>query len=95
MWPCFASRRQQPPGVSPRDAVEFTVYGWSRRPLYMSGRSAWPLDRRHVPARVRVARAVLGDAFTRGDTEYEVYFLNDRGAIYALGYPLAERRSAT
>ena len=28
-----------------------------------------------------------GPRCQRADTEYEVYFLNDRGAIYALGYP--------
>ena len=46
---------------APREAVEFTVYGWSRRPLYMSGAIRLAADRRRVPARVRVARAVLGD----------------------------------
>ena len=26
---------------APHEAVDFVVYGWSRRPLYVSGRSAW------------------------------------------------------
>ena len=68
--------------------VEFTVYGWSRRPLYVSGRDAWPLtdeifERIFASREPFWARATLGE-----DDEYDVYFLNDRGGIYALGYPL-------
>ena len=73
---------------APREAVEFTVYGWSRRPLYMSGRDAWPLTE-GVFARVFASREPFWATVVRGDQQYEVYFLNDRGAIYALGYPRA------
>jgi signal transduction histidine kinase len=72
----------------PRDPVEFTVYGWSRRPLYMSGRTAWPLAE-DVFRRIYSSRDPFWAALTRGDTDYDVYFLNDRGAIYALGYARA------
>jgi signal transduction histidine kinase len=78
--------RQQSPVVTPRDAIEFTVYGWSRRPLFMSGRSAWPLTEETFQ-RIFASRDPFWARVRRGDTDYEVYFLNDRGAIYALGYP--------
>jgi signal transduction histidine kinase len=89
--PYVALLRDSQPAPEPagsRDAVEFTVYGWSRRPLYMSGRTAWPLAEdvfRHIYS----SREPFWAALSRGDTEYDVYFLNDRGAIYALGYARA------
>ena len=75
----------------PRERVDFTAYGWSRRPIYMSGRDAWPLTEEifaHIFASREPfwARASIGDSL--GDNEYDVYFLNDRGGIYALGYQL-------
>ncbi|MGE3191412.1 MAG: HAMP domain-containing protein, partial [Vicinamibacterales bacterium] len=75
------------PEPTPREQVEFAVYGWSRRPLYMSGRTAWPLDRA-VFDRAYASREPFWAQATRGDTRYDVYYLNDRGAIYALGYPV-------
>jgi signal transduction histidine kinase len=74
-----------PAETAPREKVEFTVYGWSRRPLYMSGRDAWPLTET-IFQRVFASRNPFWATLTRNDAEYEVYFLNDRGAIYALGY---------
>lgn len=73
---------------APREAVEFTAYGWSRRPLYMSGRDAWPLTE-EVFQRVFASRDPFWARVSRAEQEYEVYFLNDRSAIYALGYPRA------
>jgi signal transduction histidine kinase len=70
----------------PRETVEFTVYGWSRRPLYMSGRNAWQLTE-SVFQRAFASRDPFWATVSRDDDEYEVYFLNDRGGIYALGYP--------
>jgi signal transduction histidine kinase len=75
----------QPQEMAPRESVEFTVYGWSRRPLYVSGRDAWPLTEA-VFDRVFDSRDPFWASVKRGDEEFEVYFLNDRGAIYALGY---------
>ncbi|MFP5379682.1 MAG: hypothetical protein ACLGHP_08035, partial [Vicinamibacteria bacterium] len=72
-----------PPG---HDDVEFTVFGWSRRPLYVSGVEAWPLPE-SVFAQAFASRVPFWTTLERGGSEYEVYFLNDRGAIYALGYP--------
>ncbi len=74
--------------ATPRERFEFTVYGWSRRALYMSGADAWPLTE-EVFERVLASRQPFWAELSRGETRYDVYFLNDRGAIYALGYPKA------
>ena len=73
-------------GISGRD-VEFAFYGWSRTPLYASGTRAWPLDD-EVFARVEQSRGPLWADLQRGDQDYDVYILNDRGGIYALGFPV-------
>jgi signal transduction histidine kinase len=77
--------REERPEPTPREKIEFTVYGWSRRPLYISGPDAWTLPE-PVFERVLASREPFWDVVSRGDQEYEVYFLNDRSAIYALGY---------
>jgi signal transduction histidine kinase len=69
----------------PRERLEFAVYGWSRRTLYMSGDDAWPLEE-PVFQRILASRDPFWVELARADTVYEVYFLNDRGGIYALGY---------
>ena len=73
-------------GISGRD-VEFAFYGWSRTPLYASGVTAWPLDDASF-ARIEQSRAPVWARLQRGDTGYDVYILNDRGGIYALGFPI-------
>jgi signal transduction histidine kinase len=72
---------------SPHQSVEFTVYGWSRRPLYMSGRDTWPLTE-DLFQRIYASREPFWARAAMGDQQYDVYLLNDRGGIYALGYPL-------
>jgi signal transduction histidine kinase len=72
---------------SPHQGVEFTVYGWSRRPLYMSGRDTWPLGE-EIFQRIFASREPFWARASIGDDEHDVYFLNDRGGIYALGYKL-------
>jgi signal transduction histidine kinase len=74
-------------GIAGRD-VEFAFYGWSRTPLYASGPTAWPLDDA-VFAQVEQTRTPVWDRLRRGGTNYDVYLLNDRGGIYALGFPVA------
>ena len=74
-------------GIAGRD-VEFAFYGWSRTPLYASGPTAWPLDDA-VFAQIEQTRAPVWDRLQRGATNYDVYLLNDRGGIYALGFPVA------
>jgi len=75
----------QDEAVSGRD-VEFAVYGWSRRPLYASGVTAWPLDD-GVFSRIEQSRMPMWAELRRGDVDFTVYILNDRGGIYALGFP--------
>lgn len=72
-------------GLTGRD-VEYAVYGWSRTPLYTSGDPAWPLPD-EVFARVEQSRAPIWAELERGSTTYDVLLLNDRGGIYALGFP--------
>jgi signal transduction histidine kinase len=67
--------------------VEFAVYGWSRSPLYSDAATAWPLPD-EVFARVEESRDEVWAQLARGQQRYDVYFLNDRGGIYALGFPV-------
>jgi signal transduction histidine kinase len=67
--------------------VEFAVYGWSRTPLYQSGATAWPLTD-GVFARIEQGREPFWAVLTRGDARFAVYLQNDRGGIYALGFPV-------
>ncbi len=77
---------QRAEGVSGGD-VEFAVYGWSRTPLYSSADTAWEMDDA-VFARVAQTRAPIWTRLQRGGRPYEIYLLNDRGGIYALGFPV-------
>ena len=74
-------------GLSGRD-VEFAVYGWSRTPVYASGVTAWPIDDA-VFSRIEESRVPQWADLERAGTRYTVYLLNDRGGIYALGFPVA------
>jgi len=80
------NRQIAPEGVSGRD-VEFIVYGWSRAPIFESGTQVWTLPdlvfQRLVQSRERFWARV-----DREGQGFRVYFLSDRGGIYALGYPV-------
>ena len=80
------SSRAYPREGTPVPDVDFLVYGWSRRPIYTSG-AVWPLTERTF-ARIYASREPFWARITAGGTSYEVYFLNDRAGIYALGYPV-------
>ena len=80
------NREARAEGVFGRD-VEFTVYGWSRAPLFSSGTSVWPLPDR-IFQRMVESRDAFWEELERDERLYRVYFLNDRGGIYALGYPV-------
>lgn len=67
--------------------VEFVAYGWSRAPLYSSGSAVWPLAD-DVFERLVQSRSPFWQTIERGDGRFRVYFLSDRGGIYALGYPV-------
>jgi signal transduction histidine kinase len=71
----------------PGREVEYAVYGWSRTPLYSSADTAWPLPD-DVFARAESSRERFWARLTRGSAAYDVYLLNDRGGIYALGIPV-------
>ena len=79
-------RETRAEGVFGRD-VEFVVYGWSRAPLFSSGTSVWPLPDR-VFERMVQSRDPFWEELERDERLYRVYFLNDRSAISALGYPV-------
>jgi signal transduction histidine kinase len=78
--------RLQREGLPGRD-LEFAVYGWSRAPLYSDAATAWPLPD-DVFGRVEESREELWAQLARGLQRYDVYLLNDRGGIYALGFPV-------
>jgi signal transduction histidine kinase len=66
--------------------IEFTVYGWSRAPLYTSGTRVWPLPDQ-VFARLTANRERFWETIERDGRRFRVYYLSDRLGIYALGYP--------
>ena len=76
---------QHPEGASGRDA-EFVVYSWSGRPIYTSTGNAWLLDD-SVFRRLTESRRPVWIRAARGTDDYDVYLLNDRAGIYAVGYP--------
>ncbi|HUR35802.1 MAG TPA: HAMP domain-containing sensor histidine kinase [Vicinamibacterales bacterium] len=67
--------------------VEMAFYGWSRAPLYASGTRVWPLAD-DVFDRMIASREATWEGVIRDDEAFRVYFFNDRGGIYALGYPV-------
>jgi signal transduction histidine kinase len=72
--------------VSGRD-IEFAMYGWSRAPIIESRATVWTLPDR-VFSRLIATREPFWDTLERDDARFHVYFLSDRGEIYALGYPV-------
>jgi signal transduction histidine kinase len=79
--------RQAPTeGVSGRD-VEFVVYGWSRAPIFESGTRVWTLPD-PVFLRLVESREPFWATLDRNGETFRVYFMSDRGGIYALGYPV-------
>ena len=73
-------------GVAGQD-VEYAVYGWSRSPLYSSSGAAWPLPI-DVFDQVAQSRESIWAELRRGDERFDVYLMNNRGGIYALGFPV-------
>jgi signal transduction histidine kinase len=81
-------RTSQPAGESaPGRDVEFVVYGWSRAPIFASGTGVWALPD-SLFRRMVASRQPFWATLTRDGTTYRVYLMNDRGGIYALGYPV-------
>jgi signal transduction histidine kinase len=73
--------------MSARPDVEFVVYGWSRAPIYVSGTSVWSVPDA-IFDRMVASRDPEWAGVRRGSQLLRVLFLNDRGGIYALGYPV-------
>ena len=69
-----------------REDVAFVVYGWSRRPLYVSGGDAWTLPE-PLFERLAASREPFWATIADANVVSDVYLLSDRGAIYAIGYP--------
>jgi hypothetical protein len=67
--------------------VELAFYGWSRAPIYASGTKVWPLDDT-VFEKMIESRDATWQRVVRDGVVFRVYFFNDRGGIYALGYPV-------
>jgi signal transduction histidine kinase len=72
--------------ASSRD-IEFAMYGWSRAPIEVTGTSVWPMPNA-VFQRMVASREPIWETVERDNRDFRVHFLNDRGGIYALGYPV-------
>jgi signal transduction histidine kinase len=66
--------------------IEFVGYGWTRAPNYVSGTGIWPLPDEAFE-RTIASRESFWTTLLRDGERFRVYLMNDRGGIYALGYP--------
>jgi len=66
--------------------LQLVVYGWAFHPSFASGQVAWPIDV-DTAHRLEASRATFWETLPTGDATYRVYFSNDRGGVYAIGYP--------
>ncbi len=88
--PYLESLRADSPDVSDGAAggdVELAMYGWSRTPVEATDARVWLLPDA-VFERLVASRAPFWTNLRREGETYRVYLLNDRGGIYALGYPV-------
>ena len=67
--------------------VELVVYGWGLRPIFTSGQSAWLLDDALFD-QIYESREPFWVTRSKADVGYNVYVVNNRAGIYALGYPV-------
>ena len=67
--------------------VEVAIYGWGLQPIYISGRSAWPITDA-LFARLYASREPFWAEAADGGVKHQVYFSNDRERIFAIGYPV-------
>ncbi len=66
--------------------VGFVVYGWSLTPIYASSPTTWTIDAETF-RRVYASRTPFWTSQDAGGRRDHVYLANDRGGIYAMGYP--------
>ncbi len=77
-----------PPDTPPLDAdLELAVYGWGLSPLFTYGSAGWTIDDA-LFERIYASREPFWTTLRAGDRTSAVYISNNRGGIYALGYPL-------
>lgn len=67
--------------------VELVIYGWGLQPLFVSGASPWIVDD-GLFARIYASREPFWTTRRKGGSRYNVYVVNNRAGIYALGYPV-------
>src|SRR5262249_10177258 len=67
--------------------IEFVGYSWSRATITGSGTGTWALPD-DVFQRAVMSRQPFWTTLGRDNTRFRVYLTNDRGGIYAMGYPL-------
>ena len=66
--------------------VELVIYGWGLQPIFTSGPSPWIVDD-ELFARIYASREPFWTVRAKGGTRYNLYVVNNRAGIYALGYP--------
>ncbi len=67
--------------------VDVAIYGWGLRPMYSSGRTAWPINDALFQRLYDKSRTPFWARVAGPDGTSAVYFSNDRFFIYAIGYP--------
>ena len=75
--------------ATPGADVDVAIYGWGRRPIYTSARSAWPITD-DLFTRIYKSREPFWATIRRDDETWRVHFSNDRWRIFAIGYPDAD-----
>ena len=78
----------RPPDTRPVDAdVELAIYGWGLSPLFTFGSAGWTIDDA-LFERIYTSREPFWTTLHAAGHTSAVYISNDRGGIYALGYPV-------
>ena len=70
--------------------LQVAVYGWGPLTRFASGNVAWPITPALFDRLYQSRRSFWADLRAK-DRDYHVYFSNDRGGIYAVGYPVTSR----
>ena len=66
--------------------VDLAIYGWGLQPIFTSGPSPWILDD-ELFQRIYASREPFWTTRAAGGTRDNLYVVNNRAGIYALGYP--------
>ena len=67
--------------------LELAIYGWGLSPLFTVGSAGWTIEE-PLFERIYASREPFWTTLHAGDRTSAVYISNNRGGIYALGYPL-------